>query len=134
MRSFTFPLVFALSLIVAGCGQPSQGARGDPGPPGPPGLKGDPGPQGPPGPPSAQGLQGPPGPPGIGSQTRVVRHDCTLQACIFQCDVGEVLVTAYCGATRRPPNFLSESSVSCGLAPSPANSPLVAVCVRPQNQ
>jgi len=40
-----------------------------------------------------------------------------------------VLVTAYCGIERKPASFLTERSVSCGVVPSAANSPLVAVCV-----
>ncbi|HEX5508986.1 MAG TPA: hypothetical protein VFX37_10825 [Pseudolabrys sp.] len=40
-----------------------------------------------------------------------------------------MLVTAYCGVTRKPATFLTEKSVSCGVVPNAADSPLVAVCV-----
>jgi hypothetical protein len=46
------------------------------------------------------------------------------------CNEDEVLVTAYCGPQRQPANVLTERSVSCGVVPSAASSPLVAVCLR----
>jgi hypothetical protein len=134
MRPVRFAAAAVLSLVLAGCGQPSQGPRGEAGPPGPPGVKGDPGPQGPAGPPGAQGLQGPPGPPGPASQTRIIRANCALQSCTVQCEQEEVLVTAFCGIRRKTATFLTENSVSCGITPTPADSPLVAVCVRAQAQ
>jgi len=119
-----------LCLLVANCGgSPQQGAAGPAGPAGPQGPKGDPGAPGTPGP---AGLQGPPGPPGQASQTRVIRLSCTTQTCTAGCNVDEVLVSAYCGPARHAPTVLSESSVSCGIVPSAADSPLVAVCVRTQ--
>jgi hypothetical protein len=45
-----------------------------------------------------------------------------------------VMVTAYCGPSRHAATFLSENSASCGLTPSNADSPLVAVCVRAHAQ
>jgi hypothetical protein len=59
-----------ITLLVAGCGQPTQGPQGPAGPPGaagPPGPKGEAGPAGPPGaagPPGPKGEAGPAGPPG----------------------------------------------------------------------
>jgi hypothetical protein len=79
-------------------------------------------------------MQGPPGPPGPASQTRIIRVNCALQSCTTQCEQEEVLVTAFCGIKRRPVTFLTENSVSCGVTPSPADNPLVAVCVRATNQ
>jgi hypothetical protein len=122
-----------MSFIVVSCGEGQPGPKGDPGPPGPPGLRGDVGPQGPTGSPGSPGLQGPPGPPGPASQTRIVRVNCVLQSCTAQCEQEEVLVTAYCGIRRRSATFLTENSVSCGITPSSADNPLVAVCVRAQN-
>src|SRR6266851_1104941 len=121
------PIVL-LCLALAGCGGSSpQSPPGPSGPQGPPGPKGDAGPPGPPGP---VGLQGPPGPPGTASQTRVIKMNCGTQTCTVGCNVDEVLIAAYCGPSRRAPTVLSESSVSCGIVPSAADSPLVAVCVR----
>ena len=45
------------------------------------------------------------------------------------CHDDEVLVTAYCGPTRKAATFLDERGASCGFEPNPANDPLVAVCV-----
>ena len=137
MRSTRFPVIIVLtvlSFVAAGCGQNASGPKGDPGPPGPPGPRGDIGPQGPPGPPGGPGTQGPPGPPGPASQTRIVRANCALQSCTVQCEQEEVLVTAFCGIRRRPATFLTENSVSCGISPSSADNPLVAVCVRAASQ
>jgi hypothetical protein len=121
-----------LCLLIAGCGRsPPQAIPGPPGPQGSQGPKGDPGPPGPPGP---QGLQGPSGPPGPASEVRVVRMNCGVQSCSVTCNVDEVLVSAYCGPSRRTPTFLSETSVSCGIVPSAADSPLVAVCARASSQ
>jgi hypothetical protein len=39
---------------------------------------------------------------------------------------------AYCGPTRNAANFLTEKSASCGVMPSPSNTPLVAVCAAAQ--
>jgi hypothetical protein len=59
---------------------------------------------------------------------RVIRSDC-VSGCSVQCQDNEILVTAYCGATRNQAQFLSERGASCGPVPSAANTPLVAVCV-----
>jgi hypothetical protein len=134
MRPARFLAVIAISLIAASCGEGQPASKGDPGPPGPPGPKGDQGPQGPPGPPGAAGIQGPPGPPGPAAQTRNIRANCALQSCTVQCEQDEVLVTAYCGIKRKPATFLTDTSVSCGITPSPADNPLVAVCVRATSQ
>jgi hypothetical protein len=126
-------LMTALAVVVlglGGCGQNATGPKGDPGPPGPPGARGDAGPQGP------AGLQGPAGPAGpAGSQgpasaTRIIRVNCSTETCQVACEMSEVMVTAYCGPSRHAATFLSENSASCGLTPSDADSPLVAVCVR----
>jgi hypothetical protein len=80
-------------------------------------------------------MQGPPVPPGVSTQTRLIRQNCERRSCTVQCNVDEVLAGAYCGAKHNSATFLTENSVSCGLAPSPDSSPLVAVCVRStQNQ
>jgi hypothetical protein len=111
---------------VAGCGQAGPpGPKGDAGPPGPAGPMGEAGPAGLQGP---AGPQGAPGSPGQSASIRVIRQPCLTGACTAQCNVSEVLVTAYCGPTRRAAKFLTENSASCGVVPSPANSPLVAVC------
>ena len=127
MRILKLPAVFALVLCVAACGKPEPGPKGDQGPPGPAGPKGDPGDNGVPGP---QGLAGPQGPPGPASQMRILRQSCATQTCTLNCDEGEVLVSAYCGPQRQPPNILTERSVSCGVVPDAAKSPLVVVCLR----
>jgi hypothetical protein len=98
-------LLAGVSISVAGCG---KGPQGDAGPAGPQGPKGD---------------AGPPSP-----SVRVVKSDC-VAGCTVQCQDNEVLVTAYCGPTRNPAQFLGEKGASCGPAASPANAPLVAVCV-----
>jgi hypothetical protein len=130
MRAVGLVAVMAMSLLAASCGQNAQGPKGDTGPPGPPGPMGTAGPQGPAGQMGPPGPPGAAGPPGQSSQTRVIRVNCILQSCQASCDLNEVLVSAYCGASRRPASFLTESSASCGIAPSAATSPLVAVCVR----
>jgi hypothetical protein len=58
----------------------------------------------------------------------VVKSDCTT-GCTVQCGDGEVLVTAYCGPTRNPAQFLGEKGASCGPVVTAANTPLIAVCV-----
>jgi hypothetical protein len=121
-----------LCLVVAACGgSPPQGPPGPAGAQGPQGPKGDAGPPGPPGP---TGLQGPPGPPGAASQTRVIRINCGAQSCSASCNVDEVLIAAYCGPARHAATVLGESSVSCGIVPSAADSPLVAICLRTSSQ
>ena len=124
----------ATALSLSGCGEESKGPKGDAGPPGPPGPMGQVGPQGPAGPQGPRGEPGPRGPAGPASESRVIRVDCALQSCQMQCEMNEVLVTAYCGPSRKPATFLSENSASCGLTPSASESPLVAVCVKSQGQ
>lgn len=121
-------LLAALSLVVcvAACGQPQPGPKGDQGPPGPAGPKGDAGDNGAPG---SQGPAGPQGPPGPASQMRVIRQNCSTSTCTATCGEEEVLVSAYCGAGRLAPNYLTERSVSCGVVPNADHSPLVAVCL-----
>jgi hypothetical protein len=118
--------VLALSFLIASCGEGPRGPKGDPGATGTSGAKGDAGAMGPAGP---QGPPGPPGPPGPASEVRIVRSDCVATTCIAECNSNEVLVTAYCGPSRSPANFLTERSASCGVVPSASDSPLVAVCV-----
>src|ERR1700735_3720894 len=69
------------------------------------------------------GDDGPPSP-----SVRVVKSDCT-SGCTVQCQENEILVTAYCGPTRNAAQMLGERGASCGPVASPANAPLVAVCV-----
>jgi hypothetical protein len=59
---------------------------------------------------------------------RIIRRTCTQDACTAQCERNEVLVTAYCGTTRRTAEYLTENTASCGVVPAPGDSPLVAVC------
>lgn len=140
MRVAHLALAVALlaGLSLAGC---SKGPQGDQGPAGPQGPKGDvgaAGPTGPAGPPGSAGPAGPAGPQGqqglpgaaAGASVRVVKSACTSGSdCTAQCRDNEVLVTAYCGPTRNQAQFLGEKGASCGPEASPANSPLVAVCV-----
>ena len=84
------------------------------------------GPQGDAGPAGTAGPQGPAGPPS--PSVRVVKSDCT-SGCTVQCQENEILVTAYCGPTRNAAQMLGERGASCGPVASPANAPLVAVCV-----
>ena len=101
----TVALTLALLASLAACG---KGPQGDQGPPGPQGPKGDAGPvgsAGPPGPAGPQGEKGPAGPPS--PIIRVIRSDC-VSGCSVQCEGNEVLITAYCGATRNQAQFLSE--------------------------
>jgi hypothetical protein len=121
-------LVLAAVLLVGltACGKGPQGDAGLTGPKGPTGDAGPSGPAGPPGPPGPQGERGPPGPPS--PSIRVIRSDCVAD-CSVQCEFDEVLVAAYCGATRDRAQSLSERGASCGKVPNP--SPLVAVCVGP---
>lgn len=127
MRIARLSAAILLCAALAGCGQkPQQGPKGDPGPPGPQGPQG---PQGTAGPPGPVGPQGPPGPAGPASDVRIIQQNCATGVCIAECNSNEVLVTAYCGAARKPATFLTDRSVSCGVVPNAANSPLVAVCV-----
>jgi hypothetical protein len=130
-RSFLVVAAMAMSIFLSSCGEDSKGPKGDEGPPGSPGPMGAAGPQGPSGPQGPQGSMGPPGPPGQSSQTEVIRVNCQLQSCQAGCDINAVLVTAYCGSSRKPANFLSENSASCGLTPTASDSPLVVVCLKP---
>jgi Collagen triple helix repeat (20 copies) len=129
MRSPQLLFFMAVSLCLVSCG-PSSGPRGEIGPQGAAGEKGESGPQGPSGPRGPPGPPGPNGPPGPASQTRIARVNCLLESCQVSCEVGEVLVTAYCGAGRKAAVFLGEKAASCGVSPNASDSPLVAVCVR----
>jgi hypothetical protein len=113
-------------LSLAACGKPQ---KGDPGPPGPPGPKGDTGAAGPPGPVGPAGPAGPQGERGMpGPNVRVIRQNCLAGVCTASCRGDEVLVTAYCGPARSPPNYIGERQVSCGVDVTTANAPLVVVC------
>lgn len=126
MRIIKIIAVVAVSACIAGCGKAGPpGPKGDSGPAGPEGAKGDTGEAGLPGPP---GPQGPPGPPGRSASIRIIRQNCDRAACTAECNDNEVLLTAYCGPGRHTATFLTENSASCGVVPSSANSPLVAVC------
>jgi hypothetical protein len=112
MDAFRPLLVVALTLAVTACGQgQGRGPKGDPGPPGPPGPRGE---------------SGPPGPPG---GIRVVRSSCDANSCTVQCADDEMLLTAYCGARRNAAIIPTERSATC-RSPVPANSPLVAACLK----
>ena len=108
MRVLRVLIAMALAGAMTGCG---QGPKGDPGPPGPPGPKGDAGPPGP-----AFGI-------------RIVRSNCDATNCSVQCSEDELLLTAYCGARRNAAVIPSERAATC-RSPVPANSPLVATCVK----
>ena len=126
MRIAQFILTIVLVSVIAGC---SKGPAGPQGPPGRQGEKGDTGPAGPPGPrgaPGPQGAKGEQGAPGQGM--RVLRSNCLSGTCTIQCNEGEVLVAAYCGANRNPATFLSEREASCGVQVTPSSTPLVVVC------
>ena len=122
----TVALTLALLAGLAACGKGPQGDQGPPGPQGPKGDAGPVGPAGPPGPAGPQGEKGPASPPS--PSIRVIRSDC-VSGCSVQCEDNEVLITAYCGATRNQAQFLSERGASCGPVPSASNTPLIAVCV-----
>jgi hypothetical protein len=116
-RTYRTVIAITLAVALAGCGKFSQGEKGDPGPAGPPGEKGDAGPRGPAGAPGASGAM------------RVVRANCDATSCAVQCGDDEVLLIAYCGATRIAANFPTERSATC-RARTPANSPLIAACAK----
>jgi collagen triple helix repeat protein len=116
-------------VLIAGCGQGPAGPKGDTGAQGPPGPKGETGAAGAPGP---QGPQGQAGAPGPAANFRILKTSCATETCIAECDSSEVLVTAYCGPTRKAATFLTEKSASCGVVPTASNSPLVAVCASVQ--
>ena len=106
-------IVFAGTL--ADCGQGPQGPMGSQGPAGPPGPKGDPGPPGPVG--------------GI----RVIRAGCDERKCTIQCAEDEMLLTAYCGPRRTAALIPTERSATCRNQ-VPANSPLIAACLKLPSQ
>jgi hypothetical protein len=107
-------IVITLAFGLAGCGKATQGEKGDPGPAGPPGAKGD---------------AGPAGPPGASGAMHVVRANCDATSCTAQCGDDEVLLIAYCGATRIAATFPTERSATC-RARTPANSPIIAACAK----
>jgi hypothetical protein len=128
MRFAPAALAIALTVMLAGCGQPAPGPQG---PKGDTGAKGDPGPQGGVGPAGPPGLQGPMGPAGASSDFRLVRTPCVSSAaCTADCREDEVVVTAYCGTKRGTPAYLNERSVSCGINPDVSAGPLVMVCAK----
>jgi hypothetical protein len=110
-------IAVALTIGLVGCGKSSQGEKGDPGPAGPPGAKGD------------AGQRGPAGPPGASGAMRVIRANCDATSCTAQCNDDEVLLVAYCGATRIAATFPTERSATC-RARTPANNPLIAACAK----
>jgi hypothetical protein len=110
MHVFRLLAAIALTATVMGCGQ-GGGPKGDPGPPGPPGPRGE------------------PGPPGPAGGIRVVRSNCDATNCTVQCADDEMLLTAYCGARRNAAIIPTERSATC-RSPVPANSPLVAACLK----
>jgi hypothetical protein len=121
-------LAIALAAVLASCGQSTQGPQGPKGDTGPSGA---PGPQGPIGPPGLQGLQGAPGPAGASSEFRLVRSACkTTSECTVTCRDDEIVVTAFCGAKRAAPTYLTDHIVSCGISPDTSGGPLVVVCAK----
>jgi hypothetical protein len=112
-------IAFALFAVLAGCGN------------NPPGPKGDSGPAGPVGPAGPKGDPGGPGPAGLAaaSAIRIIRSNCDATSCAAQCGDDEVMLIAYCGASRNPAAFPTERSASCRLR-NPANSPLIAACAK----
>src|SRR6516165_10800965 len=126
MRVSHLTLAVALLVGLAACG---RGPQGDPGPAGPQGPKGDAGPVGPPGPPGPLVRRAK-----KGRRARPARAsgssglDC-VSGCSVQCQDNEILVTAYCGATRNQAQFLGERGASCGPVASASNTPLIAICV-----
>ena len=128
MRAAVIIVAFAMTTMLAGCGQPTpgpQGPKGDTGPNGAPGPQGLVGPAGP------QGLQGIPGPAGASSQFRLVRAPCTSSSeCLVSCRDDEVVVTAYCGTKRAMATYLTAQTVSCGINPDTTGGPLVVVCAK----
>jgi hypothetical protein len=133
MHPFRLLSIFVISFWAVSCDQ-AAGPRGPAGAEGPAGPQGDAGPQGLTGLRGPPGPQGPPGPPGLSSEIRVTRVNCALESCQTGCDLGEVLLIAYCGTSRKPAIFLGERSASCGVTANVSDSPLVAVCVRSQAQ
>ena len=90
---------------------------------GPQGLRGV---QGPPGPAGARGDRGPPG---AASGLRFLRAKCDETSCTAKCREDEMLLTAYCGAKRNAAIIPTERSATC-RNPVPANSPILAACVK----
>jgi collagen triple helix repeat protein len=141
MRVLSLMNVLALSLYLVGCGEAPSAQKGDAGPAGTPGAKGDTGPAGlagpagPAGPPGGQGPQGPqgpagpPGPPGPASSIRVVRANCNGDGCAVACNPDEVMLTAYCGASRTAATFPTEQQASCRVRGAKSLS-LVAACAK----
>jgi hypothetical protein len=107
-------IAITLAAGLAACGKVPQGEKGDPGPAGPPGATGEAGPRGPAGPAGAM---------------RIVRANCDATSCAAQCAEDEVLLIAYCGATRIVATFPTERSATC-RARTPANNPLIAACAK----
>jgi len=131
MRAAVIILAFAMTTMLAGCGQSTPGPQGPQGPKGDTGPSGAPGPQGLVGPAGPQGLQGPPGPVGASSLFRLVRAPCTNSAeCQVTCRDDEVVVTAYCGTKRATASYLTDQTVSCGINPDTTGGPLVVVCAK----
>jgi len=114
MRVFWAVTAIVLAGAVMSCGR-SPGPKGDPGPAGPLGPKGD------------------PGPPGAALGIRLVRSPCDVTTCTLQCGDDEILLTAYCGASRNAAVILTERSATCRSRVS-ANSPLVAACLKIPSQ
>jgi hypothetical protein len=116
MRKLIFSL-FALSLLLGGCGQDQLLPKGE---------KGDPGPEGPAGP---AGPAGPPGPSGQGGAIRFAEFTCSQPACSASCEQNERLVNAY--ALNPAGTYTVESDRSI-VYTSPKRGPsgkLVLVCV-----
>jgi len=92
--------------VLSGCGRGAQGPRGERGPPGP---RGDAGP--------------------AGAGIRVIKSECNERGCVTQCGPDELLLPAYCGRKRNAAVIPTERSATC-RSQVPANSPIVAACVK----
>jgi hypothetical protein len=101
-RTYRTLIAVALAIGLVGCAKSSEGEKGDPGPAGAPGASG---------------------------AMRIIRANCDATGCTAQCNDDEVLLVAYCGATRIAATFPTERSATC-RARTPANSPLIAACAK----
>jgi hypothetical protein len=136
MKFISLCFSIGLAFGVAACdipglkGEPGpQGPSGAPGPPGPAGPSGPPGPPGPAGPAGAMGQTGPTDLHDASPSVRLVRANCTTTTCSAQCSQEEEAVFAYCGPGRNPALYSNERSATC-RARTPANNPLVIVCIK----
>lgn len=116
MRKLILSL-FALSLVVSGCGQEPLIPKGE---------KGDPGPAGPPGPP---GPAGPPGTPGRASGgLRFAEFTCQQAQCSAACEANERIVNAFAINPAGTISYESERLIYYTLPKRGPSGKLVIVC------